>query len=377
MMRIEELEVFRIGMPLKAPFRSALGEERIVETIFLRLRWGGVEGWGEVTPQARPSYSPEWAAGVFRVIRDCLGPLLAGRPIGSGQDIQSMLSGVRGNYFAKAAIDIAWWDAYARSRGEPAWKVLGGSEPEAMVGADIPLQADTDALVEAVGQAVDEGYRRLKLKVTREAPERQLAAVRAAFPDIVIHVDCNGAFSLDDLPRIRALDHFDLAMLEQPLAFDDLVDHAALQKHLDVGICLDESITSAARARKAIEIGACRWINIKAGRVGGVTEALAIHGLCEKAGMPVWIGSMLESNLGQAVSLALATLPNVQYGSDIFPHGTFYATDICEPEMRLSGPSSMRAGDDPGFGWQPDISMLRAHLIERASVSMKSEGWAS
>jgi len=376
-MKIEELEVFRVGMPLKAPFRSALGEERVIETIFLRLRWGGIEGWGEVTPQVHPSYSPEWATGVFGVIRDCLGPLLAGRPIESGQDIQSLLSCVRGNYFAKAAIDVAWWDAYARSRNEPAWKVLGGTRPEVVVGADIPLQADTDALIEAVGRAVGEGYQRLKLKVTREAPERQLAAVRAVFPGAVIHVDCNGAFTLDDLPRIRALDHFDLAMLEQPLAFDDLVDHAALQRHLAVGICLDESITSAARARKAIEIGACRWINIKAGRVGGVTEALAIHDLCEQAGVPVWIGSMLESNLGQAVSLALATLPNVRYGSDIFPHGTFYATDISEPAMRLSGPSTLCASDRPGFGWQPDSSVLRAHLIEHASVSMKSEGLAA
>ncbi len=243
-----------------------------------------------------------------------------------------------------------------------------GENAEVEVGADIPLQADTAGLMAALDASIQAGYKRAKLKITRDFSAAELEQVRERFPDAVLHVDCNGAFTLDDLPRLMALDRFGFAMIEQPLAYDDLVDHAVLQTRLKTPLCLDESITGEARARKAIETGACGWINIKAGRIGGITPALAIHRLCAERGVPNWIGSMLDSDLGQAASLALATLPNIRYPADIFPQGTFYATDLCEPALTLAAPSLMRASSRPGLGWQPDPRVLRAQVIETAIV---------
>jgi O-succinylbenzoate synthase len=355
-------------MPLKVPFRSAIGEERVIETLFVRMQWGEHVGWGESTPQTRPFYSGEWATGAFALLRDCLAPMVVGAEVGSGEDLEALMGRVRGNWFAKAALDVAWWDAFGRSRAQPVWQLAGGVNPEVEVGADIPLQSDTDALIRAVANAIGAGYKRAKLKITRDYSEAELGRLRERFPDAALHVDCNGAFTLDDLPRLIALDAFGFVMIEQPLAYDDLVDHASLQHRLKTPICLDESITGVSRARKAIETGACGWINIKAGRVGGITPALAIHRLCLERGVPNWIGSMLDSDLGQAASLALATLPNVRYPADIFPQGTFYDSDVCEPPMRMSGPSLMQAPSRPGLGWQPNLQVLRTQLIESAVV---------
>jgi O-succinylbenzoate synthase len=294
--------------------------------------------------------------------------MVVGAEVTSGEELGDLMARVRGNWFAKAALDVAWWDAFGRSRGLPVWQLAGGANPDVEIGADIPLQSNTDALISAVGSAIDAGYKRAKLKVTREYSEAELGRLRERFPDTALHVDCNGAFTLDDLPRLMALDAFGFVMIEQPLGYDDLVDHASLQHRLKTPICLDESITSVSRARKAIETGACGWINIKAGRVGGITPALAIHRLCMERGIPNWIGSMLDSDLGQAASLALATLPNIRYPADIFPQGTFYESDVCEPPMRLSGPSLMRAPSRSGLGWQPNLQVLRAQLIESTVV---------
>jgi O-succinylbenzoate synthase len=373
-MRIERLDMYRVGMPLKVPFRTATGEEVVVETLFVRMRWGGHEGWGEATPQARPFYSSEWGTGAFALLRDCLAPLVLGREVSCGEDLQSLMACVRGNYFAKAALDAAWWDAYTRSRGEPAWRVLGGEKAVVDVGADIPLQPTTEALLDGIGAAVRAGYKRIKLKINRQYSVRELERVREAYPDTVFHVDCNGAFTIDDLPRIQALDAFGFAMIEQPLGFDDLVDHARLQEQIRTPVCLDESITSVARARKALEIGACRWVNIKAGRVGGVTNALAIHELCHRKGTPVWVGSMLESNLGQSISLALSTLPAVKYPADLFPRGTLYAKDVSLPEMALSGTSVMQAAATPGFGSAPDADAMATLVMDKACLAAPAHG---
>ncbi len=367
-MHIEEIELFRIAMPMKEAWRTAFSEEYAIDGVLVRLVGDGVEGWGETAPYRLPQYSPEWASGAFTLMRDALAPRLVGREVASGQALQELLGVFKGNPFAKAGIDNAWWDAAAKQVGQPLWQFIGGRGPVVEVGADIAVMDDLDDLVAAVGRAQRDGFRRTKLKFRPGWGLEMVARVREAFPEAVIHVDCNSGFTLDDLPMFRELDRYHLAMIEQPLAHDDLIDHARLQAELDTPLCLDESIVSVDRARKAIAIDACRWINLKPGRVGGLTNAIAIHDYCAVHDVPCWVGGMLESAVGQGPSMALATLPNIRYPADVFPSSRLYAEDLSEPEVVLSGPSEIRAPDAPGHGFRPVPERLAGCTLEHAVV---------
>ena len=366
-MKIDAIDLFRVKMPLIYPFRTAFGDDHEIESILVRLRSGSDYGWGESSPWGSPGYSPEFAAGAFMTIARFLAPAILGQDIDSGQDLQQRMSHVRANPFAKAALDIAWWDLHARQRGQPLYRVLGGTSPCVEVGADFGVMESIDLLLQTIAQALQAGFKRVKLKYRPGWELDMISAVRRKFPDTVFHVDCNSAYTLDDTDMLRRLDDFDLAMIEQPLMHDDLVDHATLQKQLKTPICLDESITSVAKARKAIEIGACGWINIKPGRVGGLTVARDIHDTCREAGIPCWVGGMLESSLGGHQCLALATLDNFKYPADIFPSSRFYEQDLSTPAMQLSGPSEMVVPDDPGSGAEPDPARLEA-LVEDSAT---------
>jgi O-succinylbenzoate synthase len=236
------------------------------------------------------------------------------------------------------------------------------------VGADISVQDDIDQLLQDMGKAVAAGFKRIKLKFRPGCNAEMIRDVRQAFPHAVVHIDCNSGFTLADLPLFRELDECDLKMIEQPLAYDDLIDHAKLQRELKTPLCLDESIVSPDKARKAIEIGACRWINIKVGRVGGLTSALAINRLCEENDVPCWVGGMLESAVGQGPSLALATLSNMQYPADIFPSARFYENDLGEPAVQLNGTSRIKCPDTPGHGFVPNAERLLAATLKHARV---------
>jgi O-succinylbenzoate synthase len=368
-MRIESIEIRRVAMPLLYPFRTAYGSDDTIESILLRIRSGDCYGWGESSPLRCPTYSPETAAGVFMVVRDFLAPAILGQEVSSGRELQERLAFAKGNHFAKGALDCAWWDLYARSRGEPLWKAVGGRDNVVTVGADFGVMDSLDMLLRAIGAAIDAGFRRVKLKFRPGWDANMLSAVRSAFPGAVFHIDCNSAYTLADLSMFKALDRYRLAMIEQPLSHDDLIDHAELQRQIATPICLDESITSVAKARKAIQVKACRWINIKPCRVGGTTNALAIHGLCADSGIPCWIGGMLESAVGASHCLALATLSNIKYPSDIFPSDRFFAKDLGEPPMVLSGPSQVTAAMLPGIGVEPNPARLEQLTVERAMLS--------
>jgi len=369
-MRIEAIDLHHVAMPLLEPWRTACSDETAIESVIVRLIGeGGVEGWGETAPHRGPLYSPEWAFGVFCVLRDWLGPMLLGQEVESGRDLQRLLRPVKGNPFAKAGLDIAWWDAQAKSDGRPLWQLIGGIRQTVEAGADLGVKDTIDELLKEIAAAIEAGFKRVKLKFRPGWDIDMVSAVRSAFPDMVFHIDCNSGYSLDDLDMFRRLDRFRLAMIEQPLGHDDLVDHARLQAEIETPICLDETITSPARARHAIDLEACRWVNIKTGRVGGLTNAIAVHDLCLEAGIGNWIGGMLESALGQAPSLALATLPNVRYPSDIFPSRRFYAADLAEPELSLSGPGMADAPLRPGHGWQPDPRRLARWTRNTASLT--------
>lgn len=367
-MKIREIELFRVAMPMKEPWRTAFSEEVAIDAVLVRIGAEGVDGWGETAPYRLPQYSPEWADGAFALLRDVLAPALVGADIDSGPALQARLQPYKGNPFAKAGVDNAWWDASAKLEGKPLWRMIGGTGATVTVGADIAVMDDIDALVAAVGRAQEAGFRRTKLKFRRGWGLEMVARVRQTFPDATIHVDCNSGFSLDDLPMFRELDRLDLAMIEQPLAYDDLVDHARLQEELVTPICLDESIVSVDRARKAIEINACRWINIKPGRVGGLTNAIAIHDYCRERGIPCWVGGMLESAVGQGPALALATLPNMEYPADVFPSARLYEQDLSEPEIVLSAPSEVTAPDTPGHGFRPVRERLEHSTLQHALI---------
>ena len=364
-MKIDSIEIVRVAMPLVYPFRTAFGDDDTIESVLVRVSSGEQYGWGESASWKYPAYSPECSIGQFIVSRDFIAPLLLGRDICSGQALQERLSGIKGNYFAKAAFDLAWWDLHAKCLGKPLWKVLGGKDPTVEVGADFGVMESVDLLIETIASANRQGYKRIKLKYRPGWGLDMIEAVRKAFPDIVVHIDCNSAYTLDDLDMFKRLDRYDLAMIEQPLPHDDLMDHATLQAHIYTPVCLDESITSPDKARKAIQIKACRWVNIKPGRVGGITYALSIHHICQEAGIPCWIGGMLESAVGASHCLALATLPNIRYPSDIFPSERFYKKDLSAPPMKHSAPSLFRASMNPGVGAEPDPDALTECALER------------
>lgn len=366
-MKIDAIDVYRVEMPLIYPFRTAFGNDAVIETVLVRMRSGELVGWGEATPWSRPGYSSECAAGAFLVVNKFLAPALLGEEIGSGEELQDRLLHVKGNNFAKASLDQACWDIHARSRQEPLWQTLGGQQATVDVGADFGIMESVELLIETIAQAVEAGFKRIKLKYRPGWELEMIGPVRQAFPQTVFHVDCNSAYTLDDIDMLKQLDDYDLAMIEQPLMNDDLIDHATLQEQISTPICLDESITSVAKARKAIQIGACGWVNIKPGRVGGITNALAIHDLCRDADIPCWIGGMLESAVGGNQCLALATLENIKYPSDVFPTDRFYATDIADKPLVLSGPSQATAHDLPGCGVVPDADRLAAQTLQSES----------
>ncbi|HPZ99815.1 MAG TPA: o-succinylbenzoate synthase [Phycisphaerae bacterium] len=365
MPRIDAVELYHVRMPLVYPFTTAYGSDDVIESILVKLISGNSYGWGEAQPFKAPTYCPEYSAGVLLMMRMYLVPAILGKQIESGDELQDRWACFKGNHFAKGGIDMAWWDLYARRRGEPLWKVLGGLGPEVEVGADFGVMHSLDALLEKIDGAVRAGYTRVKLKYAPGWDLGMVAAVRKAFPRMTFHIDCNSGYRLSDLDMFRRLDEYGLAMIEQPLMHDDLIDHASLARQIHTPICLDESITSLDRARQAIEIGACKWVNIKPVRVGGLTPALKINAYCMQAGVPCWVGGMLESALGAAHCLAMATLPNMKYPNDIFPSSRFYEKDLGRPEMKLSGPSRMTAAAVPGVGVEPDPEQLDRVTVQR------------
>lgn len=374
-MRFDRIELFHVRMPLVAPWRTAYGEDAFVESVLARVESGGVQVWSETSCLAAPCYSPEWAAGVFAISRDWLAPALVGQSLDSGAELQRRLAHFKGNPFAKALFDNAWWILDAKQTGQPLYRRLGATRNSVPVGADFGVEDTIDSLLAKIGRAVDAGFPRIKLKFRPGWDLEMLRAVRREFPDQTIHIDCNSGYTLADLELFQRLDEFRLAMIEQPLGHDDLVDHATLQAAIVTPVCLDESITSPDKARQAIELGSCRYINVKPGRVGGLTHALAIHDLCRAAGTSCWVGGMLESAIGARVCVALAMLDNFIYPADIFPSSRFYKSDLGQPPIELSrspdGTPHVVADDVPGIAAEPDPKRLEKWRLARAVVEAK------
>jgi len=369
-MRIDSIELCHVAMPLIYPWRTAYGEDANGESVLVRLRSGEWEAWGESAPLAAPCYSPEWAGGVFHVLKEWLAPAILGQEIASGEQLQARLAHFKGNPFAKGALDTAWWALDALRRGLPLHRALGATRDAVPVGADFGIMDSIADLLAAIRQAIEDGFPRVKLKFRPGWDLDMLRAVRREFPRQVFHIDCNSGYRLADLEMFRRIDDLNLAMIEQPLAHDDLVDHAKLQAAIRTPVCLDESITSVERMRHAVELKSCRYVNIKPGRVGGFTAAVAIHDICRQAGIPCWVGGMLESAVGARLCVALAMLDNFTYPADIFPSSRFYRRDLGTPELTLTraadGTPQVAAPDVPGIGAQPDPELLTALCRQRA-----------
>jgi O-succinylbenzoate synthase len=367
-MRIEAIDIYHVRMPLIQPWRTAYGEDPAGESILVRFQSGEHSGWGESSPLAAPCYSPEWAGGVFACVRDWLAPAVIGQSFGSGQELQEGLQHFKGNPFAKAALDTAWWVLQSHIEAKPLHVLLGATRDRIDLGADFGVLDSIGELLECVGRALDDGFRRVKLKFRPGWDINMLRAVRDEFPTQALHIDCNSAYRIKDLELFCRLDDFSLEMIEQPLAYDDLIDHARLQEAIRTPICLDESIQSLERAEQALDLGSCRWMNIKPGRVGGLTPAVAIHDACQQAGIPCWVGGMLESAVGGRICLALAMLDNFRYPADIFPSARFYRQDLGTPPLELcrgsEGQPQMAASEAVGIGTEVD-----PHQLERLTVA--------
>jgi len=367
-MRIDRIDLFHVQMPLIYPWKTAYGEDAACHSLLCRIESGSTHAWGESAPLAAPCYSPEWAGGAFAVARQWLAPVLVGRSFETGAQLQQALAVYKGNPFAKALFDVAWWNLHARVRNCPLHQALGATRDSASVGADFGVMDSLNDLLESVGNAVSRGFRRTKLKFRPGWDLNMLAAVRQAFPDATFHIDCNSGYRLEDLPLFRQVDQFNLAMIEQPLAHDDLLDHAALARQIRTPVCLDESISHPAQAAQAIELQSCRYVNIKPGRVGGLTNALAIHNLCQQRHIPCWVGGMLESATGASICAALAMLDNFTYPADIFPSARFYHQDLAETPLELVTLSDGTPGvAAPRHIPEPDPRRLARQTVEQAT----------
>ena len=334
-MKIDRVELFHVAMPLIYPWKTAYGEDAAIHSVLCRMSSGSVDAWGESAPFAAPCYSPEWAGGIFALNRDWLAPAILGREIESGEQLQQALSLYKGNPFSKAVLDTAWWSLHSRITGTPLHELLGATRNSVPVGADFGVMDSLDELLQAIGTAVDDGFPRVKLKFRPGWDVPMLEAVRTQHPDFTFHIDCNSGYRIGDLDLFRQLDDFDLAMIEQPLQHDDLVDHADLQDQIHTPVCLDESIKTPRHAEQAAALASCQFVNVKPGRVGGLTNAVRIHDICQAAEIPCWVGGMLESAVGAGCCIALAMLDNFTYPADIFPSTRFYVEDLADPPVVL------------------------------------------
>lgn len=350
MIRPERLSLHVVELPLVHPFRTSFGEERVRRALLVALEAEGSTGWGECVAGSGPWYSYETVDTAWWVIREVFVPIIKGQRFSPPRELPRLLARVRGHPMAKAALEAALWDLYGRLEGRSLRELLGGVRDEVPAGVSIGIQPDLSTLLSRVQEFVEQGYQRIKLKVKPGWDVEVLHAVRERFPDLPLSVDANSAYTLDDAHHLREFDRFELMMIEQPLWYEDLVGHARLAGELSTPICLDESISSPHRAWEALELAACRIINVKQGRVGGLTAALEIHCLAQERGVPLWCGGMLETGIGRALNAALASLPGFTLPHDISATTRYYREDIAEPRFELTARGTIRVPHGPGLG---------------------------
>lgn len=357
-MKINEITLRHMRMNMKFPFTTSFGTFEDREFILVEVKDNeGQSGWGESVAFSAPLYNEETVKTNWHMMEDFLIPLLLKNEIPHPDDVSDLFSPIRKNNMAKSALEGAVWDLYAKREQKPLYQALGGEKTEIEVGISIGIQNNIEELLDLIAGYVNEGYRRIKVKIKPGWDVDVIRAIRSKFPTIKLMADANSAYRLEDLELLKQLDEYDLMMIEQPLASDDIVDHAQVQKVLKTPICLDESIHSYEDARKAIELGSCKIINIKIGRVGGLTESKKIHDLCKKHNIPVWCGGMLEAGVGRAHNVALTTLANFTMPGDTAASSRYWEQDIIEPEVTVNN-GLITVPTNPGIGYAPNIEFI-------------------
>ena len=357
-MKVQRITLREIRMPLVTPFETSFGRVTDRRMLLVETEADGVAGWGESVAGEGPFYAPETVETAWIILRDFIWPLLKGRDFENAAEVWATLETIRGHNMAKGAVESALWDVEAKQKGIPLWKLIGGARQEIPCGVSIGIKETLEELVATVERELTAGYQRIKIKIKPGNDIAPVERLRLQFPRIRLMVDANSAYRLEDWPHLKRLEAYYLMMIEQPLGWDDLYSHVELQKKLDTPICLDECIHTEEQARAAIELGACKIINIKLGRVGGYTVARRIHDLCQRHGIPVWCGGMLESGIGRAHNIALSTLPSFSLPGDVAASKRYWEEDIILPEVTVSSQGTIRVPTGPGIGFEPRLDRI-------------------
>jgi O-succinylbenzoate synthase len=371
--RLEQITLREIRMPLVHFFETSFGRTTERQIVLVEVHSGGVSGWGEVTAGENPFYNEEWTDSAWLILRDFVAPRVLNHTFQSAADVGARSAHIRGHLMARGGLEVAVWDLEARMLGKPLYQHIGqgatgAARREIPCGVSIGIQDSVPQLLQKIETELAAGYQRIKMKIKPGWDVEVIREVRRRFPDILLMADANSAYTLADAERLQRLDEFNLMMIEQPLAHDEIIDHAKLQAQLRTPICLDECIRSAHQAEQAIAMKAGRIINIKLGRVGGFAEARRVHDVAQSAGIPVWCGGMLESGIGRAHNIALATLPNFTLPGDVSASKRYWARDIVHPPVEVTSRGTIAVRDQPGFGYELDREFLDSITVRQESI---------
>ncbi|MBI1931936.1 MAG: o-succinylbenzoate synthase [Ignavibacteriales bacterium] len=364
-MLIDSVELYHIKMELVSPFTTSMGTEYDEEHIIVKVNSEGISGYGESVAEGTPFYSYETVTTAWHILKDFLIPEILQKDLKNVNEAILLWEKVRGHRMAKAGIEAALWDLFAKSQNQSLSKILGGNKNKIDVGVSIGIQSDPSILIKKVQGYLEEGYKRIKIKIAPNEDLQYIKALRIEFPNLLLQVDANSAYKIEHLSLFKEMDKFNLLLIEQPLSYDDIYEHSKLQSELNTPICLDESIHSLADTKAAIELNSCKIINIKPGRVGGFTESKLIHDYCMNKNIPVWHGGMLESGIGRAGNVALASLPNFTLPGDISASKRYYKEDIVEPEFFINKDGTMDVPSKPGIGVEVNQKMLEKVTVKK------------
>jgi o-succinylbenzoate synthase len=366
-MKIEAITLREIAMRLKWPFETSFGVSEQRNFLLVEMTVDGVIGWGEITVDEGPFYNSETTETAWHIISEFIAPQLLGKNIDRASDFPALFARIRGHEMAKAGVENALWDAEAQIHNVSLSQLIGGTLNEIDCGVSLGIRENPQSLVKKVEEELRSGYQRIKLKIKPGKDLEYVAGVRSQFPEIRLSVDANSAYTLDDSSHLQKLDDFHLLMIEQPLQWDDIYSHSKLQSQLQTSLCLDECIHNSRHALEAIELRACRIINIKLGRVGGFSEARLVHDVCRQRSIPVWCGGMLESGIGRSHNIAMSTLPGFTLPGDVSASQRYWEEDIIEPEVQVTPRGTILISKAAGRGYE-----VKHDLIERLSVRKKS-----
>jgi O-succinylbenzoate synthase len=368
-MKIEKVVLRQLRMPLVHFFETSFGRTLERDIILVEAVGDGVSGWGEVTAGENPFYNEEWTESAWLILRDYAAPRVLGQQLASASEVAPLTEHIRGHRMARGGLEAAIWDLEARRNEQPLWQQIdGGTRREIPCGVSIGIQESVPKLMEKIERELAAGYQRIKMKIKPGWDVDVVRQVRERFPSIKLMADANSAYTLKDADHLKRLDDFYLMMIEQPLAHDDIIDHAELQKKLETPICLDECIRSAHHAEQAIRLRACGIINIKLGRVGGFREAKRVHDVAQRAGIPVWCGGMLEAGIGRAHNIALSTLPNFTLPGDVSASQRYWKRDIICPAVETTARGTIEIRDEAGFGYAIDHDFVREITVREVSI---------